>query len=115
MQLASNLLGVISQILLPRVDEPGRVMACELMFANLAIRNNIRSGKTESLFQTIQTSAGEGMQTLDQCLIRLCKEGKIDYETAKPYVYDKSTHETLKNISRPFIPGKTPPSIRPVS
>jgi len=33
MQLASNLLGVISQILLPRVDEPGRVMACELMFA----------------------------------------------------------------------------------
>ncbi|MCX6566846.1 MAG: type IV pilus twitching motility protein PilT [Candidatus Aminicenantes bacterium] len=114
-QLASNLLGVVSQILLPRTDQPGRVMACELMFANFAIRNNIRSGKTESLFQTIQTSAGEGMQTLDQCLVRLCKEGKIDYETARPYVYDKSTHETLKNIPRPFVPGKTPPSIRPES
>jgi len=115
MQLASNLLGVVSQILLPRIDQPGRIMACELMFANFAIRNNIRSGKTESLFQTIQTSAGEGMQTLDQCLIRLCKEGKIDYETAKPYVYDKFTHETLKNIPRPFVPGKTSPSIRPAS
>ncbi|MBN1939635.1 MAG: type IV pilus twitching motility protein PilT [Candidatus Aminicenantes bacterium] len=98
MQLAGNLLGVVSQILLPRVDKPGRILACELMFANFAIRNNIRSGKTESLFQTIQTSAGEGMQTLDQCLIRLVKEGAIDYETAKPYIFDKFTHETIKKI-----------------
>jgi twitching motility protein PilT len=95
MQLASNLLGVISQILLPRIDQPGRIMACELMIANFAIRNNIRTGKTESMFQTIQTASGEGMQTMDQCLIRLCKEGK--------------------NIPRHFVPGKTPPSIRPAS
>jgi len=115
MQLASNLLGVISQILLPRIDQPGRIMACELMIANFAIRNNIRTGKTESMFQTIQTASSEGMQTMDQCLIRLCKEGKIDYETAKPYVYDKFTHETLKNIPRHFVPGKTPPLIRSVS
>lgn len=113
MQLAGNLLGVVSQILLPRIDQPGRVMACELMIANFAIRNNIRSGKTEAIFQTIQTAAGEGMQTMDQCLIRLCKEGKIDYETACPYVYDKFTHETLKKIPRPFIPGKTPNGLRP--
>ncbi len=35
--------------------------------------------------------------------------------TAKPYVYDKFTHETLKNIPRHFVPGKTPSSIHPVS
>jgi len=114
MQLASNLLGVVSQILLPRADRPGRVMACELMIANFAIRNNIRSGKTEALFQTIQTASAEGMQTMDQCLVRLVKEGKIDYETAKPFVYDKFTHETLKNIPRPFQPGRTPNGIHPV-
>jgi len=99
-QLASNLLGVLSQVLLPRSDKPGRILACEMMIANFAIRNNIRMGKTESLFQSIQTSASEGMQTLDQCLIRLCREGKIDYDTAKPYVYDKSTHDTLRMMPK---------------
>jgi twitching motility protein PilT len=94
-QLGSNLLGVVSQVLLPRKDQPGRVAACELLIANAAVRNNIRSGKVETINQIIQTSAAEGMQTLDQSLVRLCKEGKIDYETAKPYVQDRSTHEIL--------------------
>ena len=110
-QLASNLLGVVSQVLLPRIDMPGRVLACELMIANFAIRNNIRTGKTEALFQTIQTSAAEGMQTMDQCLIRLCREGKIDYETAKPYVYDKFSHETLAAIPKPV--AKKPAAAAP--
>jgi len=100
-QLAANLLGVISQILLPRIDQPGRCLASELMIANFAIRNNIRSGKTESLYQTLQTSSAEGMQTLDQSLLKLCNDGKIDYETAKPYVYDKAMHEKLKQFQRP--------------
>jgi twitching motility protein PilT len=109
-QLASNLLGVVSQVLLPRADRPGRILACELMLANFAVRNNIRMGKTEGLFQTIQTSAAEGMQTMDQCLLRFCREGSIDYETAKPYVYDKFTHETLKAI--PPRPGARPGEAR---
>ncbi|MCK7461577.1 MAG: hypothetical protein MZU84_05700 [Sphingobacterium sp.] len=97
---------------MPRIDKPGRILACELMFANFAIRNNIRSGKTESLFQTIQTSAGEGMQTLDQCLIRLVKEGLIDYETAKPYIFDKFTHETIAKIPpRLFLPEDVHPAV----
>ncbi|MEN6312028.1 MAG: type IV pilus twitching motility protein PilT [Acidobacteriota bacterium] len=99
-QLAGNLVGVISQILLPRRDNGGRCMACEVMIANSAIRNNIRAGKVDSLMQTIQTSSGEGMQTLDQCLVKLCREGKIDYEAAKPYIYEKTTHETIKSLRR---------------
>ncbi len=100
-QLAGNLVGVISQILLPRRDNGGRIMACEVMIATSAIRNNIRAGKVDSLMQTIQTSSAEGMQTLDQCLIKLCREGKIDYEAAKPYIYEKTTHETIKSLRRP--------------
>ncbi len=96
-QLASNLLGVISQILLPK-KEGGRIMACELMIANTAIRNNIRTGKVDSLYQTLQTSSQEGMQTLDQALVKLCREHVIDYETARPFIYDRSTHDTIKNI-----------------
>lgn len=95
-QLASNLIGVVSQILLPRSDKEGRALACEVMLANAAVRNNIRMGKVESIYQTLQTSGGEGMQTMDQCLIRLCREGKIDYETAAPYLHEKTSHETIR-------------------
>lgn len=99
-QLGSNIVGVISQILLPRIDQPGRCLACELMIANNAVKNNIRAGKPEAINQIIQTSAAEGMQTMDQSLIKLCQERKIDYETARPYIHDKSTHETLQRYSR---------------
>jgi twitching motility protein PilT len=99
-QLAANLLGVVSQVLLPRADGSGRVLACELMLANGAIRNNIRAGKVESINQTIQTSAAEGMQTMDQGLIRLCREGKVDYEMASPYLVERTSHETIKAFRR---------------
>ena len=99
-QLAANLIGVVSQILLPRADKTGRILACEVMIANGAIRNNIRAGKVESISQTLQTSAAEGMQTMDQCLIRLCREGKVDYETAAPYLFERTSHETIKAMRR---------------
>jgi twitching motility protein PilT len=97
-QLASTILGVVSQVLLPRRDGKGRVAASELMMANAAVRNNIRAGKVEAIYQTLQTSSAEGMQTMDQSLIKLCREGKIDYEAAKPYIYEKSTHDTIKAL-----------------
>jgi len=99
--LASNLLGVISQVLLPRIDQPGRCVASEVLIANFAIKNNIRNGKVEAMYQTLQTSAAEGMQTMDQSLLKLCKERKIDYDTARPYIYDKASHEAMKVYSRP--------------
>lgn len=99
-QLASNLIGVVSQILLPRVDQSGRCLASEVLFCSYAVRNNIRTGKTESINQSLQTGAAEGMQTMDQSLTRLCKEGKIDYEIAKPFIIDKAVHETLKIYGR---------------
>ncbi len=118
-QLASNLLGIVSQVLLPRADQPGRTLACEVLVCNFAIRNNIRMGKSEAIVQALQTGAAEGMQTMDQALIRLCKEGRIDYETAKPFIYDKSAHETIKMTARrpaarPAEPGPGPRPAAPV-
>ena len=101
-QLAGNILGVISQVLLPKKDKSGRCLACEVMLANPAVRSNIRSGKVEAIYQAMQTATQEGMQTLDQCLVRLCREGTIDYEVAKPYIYDNTTHEQIKPARRPF-------------
>jgi twitching motility protein PilT len=103
-QLAANLIGVISQVLLPRADKPGRVMACELMVVNYAVRNLIRQGKTEALLQTMQSAMGDGMQTLDQSLLSLFNSGKIDYETARPFIQDATTHEKME------LKGGLPPS-----
>jgi twitching motility protein PilT len=100
-QLGSNLVGVISQVLLPRIDQPGRCVASELMIANAAIKNNVRAGKPEAINQIIQTSAAEGMQSMDQSLTKLCKQGIINYESAKPYIHDKTTHQVLKQYKKP--------------
>ncbi len=40
------------------------------------------------------------MQTIDQSLIKLGRESVIDYEAAKPYIYEKSTHDTIKALRR---------------
>jgi len=109
-QLASNLMGVISQILLPRIDQPGRIVACEVMKANAAIRNNVRTGKLEAIFQTIQTSASEGMITMDQSLANMVKDGKVSFNDALPYIHDKVTLESLRPFSRPKAPSWRPSS-----
>jgi twitching motility protein PilT len=115
-QLGSNLMGVVSQILLPKADGSGRVVAAEVMFANAAIRNNIRAGKPESIYQSIQTSSMEGMVTMDQSLSKLVKEGMIDFDTALPYIYDKATLQSLqqfkKSQNRPESPSQEDPSSR---
>jgi Tfp pilus assembly pilus retraction ATPase PilT len=50
--------------------------------------------------EPLQTSSAEGMQTMDQSLIKLCREGKIDYEAAKPYIYERTTHDLIMAIRR---------------
>jgi len=89
MQLAGSILGVIAQILLPTLDEKGRVPAVEVMIANPAIRNLIREGKVHQIPSTIQTSKKDGMQSLDQSLKDLVMEDKISQEEAIKKAIDK--------------------------
>jgi len=81
-QLSLALEGVLSQILLPRATEVGRIPACEVMLATDAIRNLIREGKTEQIPTYIETSSKHGMQTMDQCLEALAKSGVITWQDA---------------------------------
>ena len=82
MQLANSLEAVISQQLLPRVDREGRVLACEIMISNAAVRNIIRENKIQTLPNVILTGQREGMQTMDSCLKNLYQQGIITYDTA---------------------------------
>lgn len=79
-QLASTLIAVISQVLLPRNDRPGRVAAFEIMIATDSIRALIREGKTYRITSDIQTGGRLGMMTLDSHLMSLHAEGAINFE-----------------------------------
>lgn len=81
-QLSNNLVAILSQQLLPRAGEPGRVAAIEVMVANAAIRNLIREAKSHQITSVIQTAAESGMQTMDQALRDLYKQSQITLEDA---------------------------------
>ena len=83
-QLAGNLLGVLSQRLIPHLDG-GRIPAVEIMTSNSAVKNLIRENKTHQLDLVINTSADEGMISLNNSLADLVKDKKITMEDAKTY------------------------------
>jgi twitching motility protein PilT len=78
-QLAASLVAVISQVLMPRQDRPGRIAGFEIMICTPSIKALIRDNKTYRITSDIQTGAKWGMNTLDSHLIQLYEEGAISY------------------------------------
>jgi len=71
-QLSFVLEGVISQLLIPRADGKGRVLALEVMTPNPAIRNLIREDKIHQVYSQMQVGQAKfGMQTMNQSLLGL--------------------------------------------
>ncbi|MDE6748467.1 MAG: type IV pilus twitching motility protein PilT [Lachnospiraceae bacterium] len=87
-QFANVLEAVISQQLIPTMDGRGRVAAFEVMHANHAVRNLIREGKSHQLVSVMQTNRKMGMITMDESIIQLYFEGKIDKEMAVQFAVD---------------------------
>jgi len=81
-QLSTVLEGIISQTLLPLADGKGRTCAQEILVATSAIRNLIREGKTHQMPSVLQSSAADGMQTLDQALKALVMQVKVTPQAA---------------------------------
>ncbi|NLX14333.1 MAG: type IV pilus twitching motility protein PilT [Phycisphaerales bacterium] len=80
-QLSTNLISVLSQALLPRMDK-GVVAAYEFMVVTPAIANLIRENKTFRIDSSIQTGKKYGMQLLDEHLLELWKDKIISPEEA---------------------------------
>jgi len=93
-QLANVLLGVVSQRLLPKV-QGGRVLATEIIVADSAVRNTIREGKTHLLPNIIQTSAAEGMISLDKVLAELVSRGDVTIDTALAWALDPKAFKMM--------------------
>lgn len=94
-QLASLILGVLCQVLVPKDDGSGRVAAVEIMLGIPPVRNLIREGKIYQLPNVIRTHAQMGMITFDQALSNLYIKGLISRESLFAFCNDREEVERL--------------------
>jgi twitching motility protein PilT len=92
--LAHTLEAVIAQQLLPR-NGFGRVPAVEILLANAAIRNLIREAKTHQIYSLLETSAQQGMQTMDRALAELVRSGQVSRTEAAVRAIDQDNFNRL--------------------
>ena len=89
-QLADILIAVLSQRLVPKADGSGSMAIIEVMMANSAVKNAIRTGNNAQLPTVIQTSSGEGMHLLDDLLVTAVRKGEITKATALEYANERT-------------------------
>ncbi len=93
-QLATSLIGIISQRLVPKIDG-GRIPVCEILMVNTAARNLIRENKIYQIDLVIETGLKEGMISLNRSLVDLIRKREISMETAELYSNNPSE---LRNL-----------------
>ena len=99
-RLASLLVAVICQTLVPRMDGSGRIAAVEVMVANSSVRNLIREGKIYQLPSVMQTHHEVGMISLDESLVDLYNKQIISYQTVKEFCNDRGEVSKLISSSK---------------
>ena len=80
LDLSMNLHAIISQRLLRRRGEDGRVPAIEVMITSPLISEMILKGRIPEIRSVIAKSTDSGMQTFDQSLFQLFEDGLIEYD-----------------------------------
>jgi twitching motility protein PilT len=93
-QLASSLIGVLSQRLVPSIAG-GLVPAFELLLNTGAVANLIREKRTHEIDNAIETGSQEGMIDLDRYLAGLIKGGIITRDAAYPFVRRRNLFDRL--------------------
>lgn len=84
-QISSSVIGIISQRLIPMSAGQGRIAAVEVLIANSAVKNMIRERKVHQIMSVMQSSAHNGMVSLDDHLLSLLKNNKITRQSAVKY------------------------------
>ena len=87
-QLANSLQVIVAQKLLPRADDLGRVLACEVCVATSAVRAHIRERQVHLIHNEMQTGKKFQMQTMDGAILNLFQRGEITGETALSHARD---------------------------
>jgi twitching motility protein PilT len=92
-QLASVLVGIISQRLFKTIDNKSRKAATEILINNSAVANLIRNEKIHQIVSIMQTSRAQGMHTLESSVKDLVDRGIISKDAALPYLQDKDNYD----------------------
>lgn len=85
-RFADSLAVILSQDLLDRIDEPGRVAVYEVLVSNKGIRNIIKHATLSQLRTAMESGAQEGMITMDSYAYNLAQSGIISQEDSLQYV-----------------------------
>ena len=93
-QLSSSLLGIISQRLIPRI-KGGFIPVCEVLICNNAVSNLIRENKVHEIPSVIETSAKEGMISLNRAMVDLVRKKEISLKNAMDYAIDPAEVRNL--------------------
>ncbi len=88
--LAESLQAVLSQTLLTRADQQGRVVATEMLIATPAIESLIREGRTHDIPTFLQSGREKGMWRLDDSLEKLLRQGVISRDEALSVARNRS-------------------------
>ena len=117
--VSESLRGVVCQQFLPSPDGK-QALASELLVNTAAVGNLIREGKTHLLEGVIQTGVAAGMQSMDQCLLRLFLKGEIDEESARSRMRSRDGVTRLEKLKQqrgappaPLAPPPLPPAPPP--
>jgi twitching motility protein PilT len=94
-RLASLLVAVLCQVLVPRAEGSGRIGAVEIMLANPAVKNLIREGKIYQLPNVIRTHRDIGMISMDEALVNLYLKKVINGATLLAFCNDRQEVEKL--------------------
>jgi twitching motility protein PilT len=95
--LSTSLRGVISQQLIPRAGQSGRVAALEILINTPAVANLIRQGKIDQLENTMQSGANHGMRTMDMAIQQLFESRAITGKDAFRKAINKQRFEAHRN------------------
>jgi len=95
MRLASLIVGVLCQVLVPRADGSGRIAAVEVMLGNPPVKSLIREGKIYQLPNVIRTHREIGMRTLDEALVDLYLRQIITGESLLAFCNDRQEVDKL--------------------
>jgi twitching motility protein PilT len=105
LMLSESLKGVIAQRLLRRRDGQGRALAMEVLIGTPAVSALIREKKTFQLASVLQTGKKEGMQTMDEAVIQLVRDGICAPEDAIAHLSSKEMMPMLEAAA----PSAPPP------
>ncbi len=111
-RLAQSFRFIVSQRLIPRADQRGRVAAIEILRSTMRTRDYIEKGETagKTLVDAMKDGEIEGMQHFDSVLEKLIRQGLITKEDGLSYATNPGNLMLqLSDLGRP-APGEAPPT-----